>query len=364
MANTPGSTVPTGTSDATETAAVALLQRLLASQPSKRQLPLIEKIVHPEDFSVWRDKLLRVLQRHNLDRYVLTDVPQPENYIERQQWLEDRADVEDYLQATRASDLNPKSTFDKLTQYFEEDTLDSQGSMMHELATIRRATFASMDAFQERVSYLRDRLQPEGTPFRLPDEGYMLMTLRGISHEYPDLHHRCMASLENKTLTWTALMREFQRIATTENARPALTTVQIDRKDDRSSANTITTNTSKRKTPYRGTCGICKKSIYRDHKHYKRCDSHILKSVDDCWWCDPEKAPDTWQNKEAARLKKAERQRSTTAPLYQQSGVANAPTSKSPNPAKTDYPKSVLYTTSLLRLPTDMPSFQEGSQRK
>ena len=89
MANTPPSTVLTGTLGATDSVMVALFQQFLqnqtqstAAQASKRQLPVIEKIKRQEDFPVWRDKLVRVLKRHNLDKYVLTDVPQPESYIE------------------------------------------------------------------------------------------------------------------------------------------------------------------------------------------------------------------------------------------------------------------------------------------
>ncbi|KAL2192535.1 hypothetical protein P885DRAFT_27796 [Corynascus similis CBS 632.67] len=376
--------MPTGTLGPTEETVTTVVQQVLAAQAGKRQLPFIEKIRDREDFPTWRNRLIRALKRQKLDKYILTDVPRPEDPIEEQQWLEERADVDDYIQAAvgdlkvwkrleglgwDAFDIDPKKTFDKLTQYFEDDTLNSQSKMMREFSNIRRDMFASMDAFQERINYLKNRLQANGSLFKLPDEAYILLTLDGIAHEYPDLHHRCIISLENKTLTWSILMRELQRIATSESANPALTTVQIDGKDDRTKANnnsTTPTNTGNKKAPYRGTCSICKKTISQKQKHCKGCDSHILKSVDECWWCDPEKAPDMWKHKEAARLKKAERQRSTTAPLYQQSGVANASTSKSPaeNTANSDNSKSVLFTTSLLRLPTNMPSFQKGPQRK
>ncbi|KAK4242950.1 hypothetical protein C7999DRAFT_36734, partial [Corynascus novoguineensis] len=371
MANTPASTMPTGTLGPTESTVMAIVQQVLAAQAGKRQLPLIEKIKDQEDFPAWRDRLLCILERHGLDKYVLTDVPRPESPAELKQWLDDRADVDAYLQAVvgdtkvwtalrgmgwKARDIDPKKTFDKLTQYFEGGLDDIPVNLMMEFATTRRDKFASMEAFQSRINYLKDRLQTDKSPYNLPDIGYIWFALKGIAHEYPDLYNRCVADIKNGTLTWGNLMEEFQRISVTEKTNPALTTVQINKKDDKTTT-TGNTNAGNRKTPYRGTCGICKKTLFQKQKHCKGCDSHISKGVDECWWCDPEKAPDTWHNKEVARLKKAERQRSTTAPLHQQSGVANASTSKPPmeNPTKPSNPKSVLFTTSLLGLPTDMP---------
>ncbi|KAK4133869.1 hypothetical protein BT67DRAFT_348454, partial [Trichocladium antarcticum] len=70
--------------------------------------------------------------RYDLDRYILTDVPEPDDAAAKQTWREDRRDVDDYLLATVSDDkiwemleclgwdatkIDPKKTFDKLTQY-------------------------------------------------------------------------------------------------------------------------------------------------------------------------------------------------------------------------------------------------------
>lgn len=231
------------------------LQNYVQLNGGKRQLPPIYPLETEEDFPMWRDRLLNVLERHGLDEYVLTDVPRPESLIERRQWLEDRADVDDYLRAAvtdpkiwnsledlgwKATNINPKSTFDMLTQYFDDSSPDGQVTMFQELVNIRRGTFASMEAFQRRVNYLKRRLQSEESPFKMPDGGYMLLILKAIAHEYPDLYYRCMNAYENKTLTWSNLMLEFHRIATAESKKPALTTFRISRED----GSTITTNTT------------------------------------------------------------------------------------------------------------------------
>ncbi|KAK4251291.1 hypothetical protein C7999DRAFT_28021 [Corynascus novoguineensis] len=269
MANTPTSTVPTeDTLGTTNNDIIALFQQFLQNYAQlnggKRQLPPIYPLETQEDFPMWRSRLLSVLERHGLDEYILTDVPRPESPIERRQWLEDRADVDDYLRAAvidpnvwnsleelgwKATNINPKSTFDMLTHYFEDNTLDGQFTLLQELTTIRRGTFASMDAFRRRVNYLKIRLQSEESVFKMPDGGFMLLTLRGIAHEYPDLYYQCINAYENKTLTWSTLMLEFHRIATAESKKPALTTIRIDRENGSTinTNHTTATDTSSRK---------------------------------------------------------------------------------------------------------------------
>ncbi|KAK4119006.1 hypothetical protein N657DRAFT_545248, partial [Parathielavia appendiculata] len=70
--------------------------------------------------------------RYDLNKYILADVPQPEDPTELKEWLDDRGDADDYLQAVvgglkvwryvqgmgwKDRDLNQKKTIDKLTQY-------------------------------------------------------------------------------------------------------------------------------------------------------------------------------------------------------------------------------------------------------
>ncbi|KAL2195763.1 hypothetical protein P885DRAFT_39882 [Corynascus similis CBS 632.67] len=250
--------MPTGTLGPTESTIMAIVQQVLTAQAGKRQLPLIEKIKDQEDFPVWQEKLLCVLERYGLDKYILTDVPQPESPAELKQWLDDRADVDAYIQAVvgdnkvwtslrrlgwKARDIDPKKTFDKLTQCLEGGVDDTPVNLMIEFANTRRDKFASMEAFQSRVNYLKDQLQTDELPYKLPDTGYIWLALKGIAHEYPDLYNRCVGAIQNRTLTWGKLMEEFQRISVTEKANPVLTTVQINKKDDK------TTTSSTRRPP-------------------------------------------------------------------------------------------------------------------
>ncbi|KAK4243033.1 hypothetical protein C7999DRAFT_45058 [Corynascus novoguineensis] len=168
MANTPTSTLPTGMLGPTESTIMAIVQQVLAAQAGK----------HQEDFPAWRDRLLCVLGRYGLDKYVLADVLQPENPMEVKQWLDDRADIEAYFQA-KARDLDPKKTFDKLTRYFENGLADGPS----------------------RVNYIKDRLQTDESLYNLPDGGYAWLVVKGIAYEYPDVYNRYAMALQNKTLT-------------------------------------------------------------------------------------------------------------------------------------------------------------------
>ena len=350
--------------------------------PAKRQLPLIEKIKKQEDFPVWRDKLIRVLQRHGLDRYILTEIPRPgDNGVELKQWLDDRADVDDYLQAVvgdikvwnnlrgmgwKATDLDPKKTFDYLVQYFEGGSVDGSVLLLQEFATIHREAFSSMEAYQSRVNYLRERLQVDGSAFKMPDDGYTWLALRGVLREYPDLYNRCVLSIQSKGLTWAALMAEFQRVAVTENAQPALFKIDKSKAEDKDS---LQRNNNNRPDGPVKTCMTCNSTTPEDYVHCDKCAHHRKYNTEVCWWCEPDKAPAGWRNKKRAKQYLKARQSSsttaattttintaTTAPLHQQSGVSN------PSTSKPDKPKSVLFSTNLTNLPAS--DFSKGPWRR
>lgn len=44
-----------------------------------RRIPMIDKLTKQEEFPVWRDKLMRALRRQDLDKYITTTVPEPDD---------------------------------------------------------------------------------------------------------------------------------------------------------------------------------------------------------------------------------------------------------------------------------------------
>lgn len=367
--------------------------------PTKRELPSLSKIAREEDFPVWRRTLTYNLNQSNLTKYITSDVPQPapEQPQELRTWEEERKTVDNYLRAhigdskilRKLEDMgwdpeviNPKSTFDFLVKYFEGTSSDSFAMLNKEFSNIDRVKFASMDAFQSRVSYLRHRLKATGSPWaQLGDSAYQWMVLKGIQDANTDLYNRAVIGMENNTLTWNSLMEELQKIAVAEKTQAAFAQIKIDGNPTKKSKdnntpkdnnNGKTGGNNKQKVPFsekeKKPCETCKQMISTDYQHCPGgCGNHIPKKVssDDCFWCHPEKAYEGWSSKTLALQKKLERQKSsTTGPLHQQSGLQNPSTSQPPAPKSAL--KNVMFQTSLanLLLPEVVASsFQEGPRR-
>jgi hypothetical protein len=361
------SSVPSGSGTPNDNAMIALFQQFLqnqaqlfAAQANKRQLPLVDKLKRQEQWPTWRDKLIHMFRRHDLERYILTAVPEPEDPVAQARWKEDRADVDYYLQMVvddkhlsliqgmgwKPSDGDPKKTWDFLVECFEGGTADGLLVLHREFVNIRREAFASMEAYQTRVNFLKSRLETTGSPFALPEAGYTWMALSGIDRTYQDLYNRSVIALNDNKLSWGDLMREFARIASNEKAQPALITVSVDNNDKKK-------DHDKQKGPK--PCSICQRKLLANSRHCNGCDNHVNKNSKTCWWCEPDKATDDWPHKAKAMQLKAERQQSTTGPLRQQSGVANPATTTTSSNATL---KKVLFTTSLANLPASEWSFQ------
>lgn len=382
---------------------LAALRELMAEQRAqnsiKRVIPSIKKISKEEDFPVWRQNLIYTLNQFNLARYIQQDVPQPpdDQPAALKVWQDDRIDVDNYLRAHigdnkierhlesmgwDATVANPKSTYDFLTKYFEGASADTYALLNEEFSTITRTKYASMEAFQSRVGYLRNRLKSPGSPWSgTRDAAFLWMALRGIRTAYADLYARAVANIEKNELTWNGLMEEFQKVTVSEKTQAALSQVKIDtkKKEGGGSGDAGKVNNSgktkgsnnhksnaKEKDEDRVPCPTCDQLITAGWKHCGGCGHHHPPHCKTCFWCNPEKAPDSWPNKSLAIIKKAERQlASTTGPLHQQSGLQNPSTSQAPEAAKPAL-KKVMFQTNLANLFVDeaeQSSFQEGPRR-
>ena len=114
--------------------------------------------------------VIRALNRFDLAKYILSDILEPVDPAEAKQWRLDRADVEEYLYAVvpghktwsnleglgwNVEDMDPKKTWDRLAQYFEKGSATSNFDMFNELTTIRCDSFDKVEAYQQRLNYLR-----------------------------------------------------------------------------------------------------------------------------------------------------------------------------------------------------------------
>jgi len=354
-----------------------------ATAMARRSIPLVEKLTRQEDFPVWRNRVINALGRYDLDRYITKTVPEPEDDSTKAQWRIDRADVNDYLQATVPShtvwsvltgmgwdstNKDPKITFDLLSQYFEKGSATADYDMLRELVNIRRASFDKMEMFQLRINYLRQRLAT--SPLKQQEEAYLWCALQGIEKEYTDLYNRSVVKMQAGTLTWGDLMAEFRQLAVTEASQPAMATVKAN------NTNTITNNKKDQAAGYRGTdavaCATCGRNVKKDQiYHCRDCGWHTKTPT--CYRCHPDRMPDSWPYKEQWIKKKAEREAaatataSTTGPLHQQSGLAN-PNNTTDREKKTtsgsgSNKRVVFQTTNMALAAVDLLDFQGGPQR-
>ena len=78
---------------------IRIIKAQIQLATSQRRIQAIDKLTKREDFPIWRDDIIRVLKRLNLDDYILKDVAEPEGEAEKEKWNNDRADVEVYIRA-------------------------------------------------------------------------------------------------------------------------------------------------------------------------------------------------------------------------------------------------------------------------
>jgi hypothetical protein len=265
---------------------------------------------------------------------------------------------------------NPYDTFKKLAQYFEKGAADTHVKLLQEFAAIRRSSYDKMAAFQLRINFLRERLN--STEFRMTDKAYLWLVIKGIEEEYPDLYGRMVSGLDAGTVSWNSLMAELQQLAVTEEAQPSMASLKMSTKD-KDKNNRAKDGRSRGNDEDMVKCRDCDQKCHHDAKLCKACGRHY--KGDTCWWCEPEKAPDSWFYKKKA-LKRKKEAKSTTAPLHQQSGVSN-PTDVTVEPQKkaNTKPANVFFTTNnyddddegstaLVNLPIIQAGFCTGPQRQ
>ena len=391
-----------------DAAFAAAFKQFMVAAKGGRVIKPIPRLRKQEEFPAWKIELIRVLKREDLDKYIFNDVAEPEDAIAKKQWRADRSDIEDFIKSMvpelnvwtviggfgwDPTAMNPKDTFEKLCQYCEKGATDSSVKILQEFATIRAAKFDKMSSFQVRINYLRQQI--DTTVFKMCDDAYLWLAIKGIQFEYPDLYNRSVTTITNKTLTWASVMAELQQLAVSQNSQPAMSSIT---KIDKPFPKSVTwsdnvdklTNQGGSRWPRRSdgnttprsdnedkaTCGICNKILWQGSKHCKVCGSHH--KGDTCWWCQPELAPDYWPKKNEAMLKKTT---STTGPLHQQTGNSH-PTV----PAR--HPRSIIkentkpanlffqtnydsddeddhsgYKAAMSSIPIRQPDFRQGPQR-
>jgi hypothetical protein len=86
-----------------------------------------------------------------------------------------------------------------------------------------------MAAFQLWVNFLRERLN--ATKFKMTGKAYILLVVKGIQEEYPDLYGRMVSGIDAGTVTWASLMAQLQQLAVTEEGQPSMASTKASTKE-------------------------------------------------------------------------------------------------------------------------------------
>ncbi|KAH6634500.1 hypothetical protein B0J18DRAFT_21739 [Chaetomium sp. MPI-SDFR-AT-0129] len=211
-------------------AVFCLWLKFQAPQKSQaRRISEIAKLTDFQHFPGWHDRVIHVLRRLDLDKYILRDVPEPSEPTERAQWQTERADIDDYLQNmipdyTLWMNLkgmgwdihaqNPKRTFDLLIKYFckrSDDDDNDENKLLMELWECAGEGYDETAQYITHLNYLRHRHAVMG--YKIEERQYLGPFARASAETWGHPHEIGLPKLGDPRLTWEAIMQRLQQIA-------------------------------------------------------------------------------------------------------------------------------------------------------
>ncbi|KAK3342174.1 hypothetical protein B0T25DRAFT_464671, partial [Lasiosphaeria hispida] len=216
-------------------------------------------------------------------------------------------------------EMDPKVTYDKVMEAIGGITQGGMIILIKELNTLQRDNFKTLHDLINRIEFLRSQLNQLGCPYK--DKQIMAIHLIALQSSYPKNYDYWMRTLEADNLSLQGLIKELIRMANEEETNPVLTQIEVQQRKAKKED-----DKSKPKNSKRVKCNKCDAKIGKTYTHCK-CGKHYPKDRT-CYWCEPEKAPDSWQNKAKARELKAKSTSGTTAlVVHNSSGTTNPSTS-------------------------------------
>jgi hypothetical protein len=121
-----------------------------------------------------------------------------------------------------------------------------------------------------------------------------------VKHSYPVDAKLWAADLNKGLLTTKKFLSSLSTLANTEKTYSNMVVAKVETKNVKTeNGGEGRSNNGWDLVP----CDKCTKKIVRGWKHFP-CGHHRAPDTPDCWWCDPEKAPDGWRNKKKAMEEK------------------------------------------------------------
>lgn len=240
----------------------------VAKQRTFQALPALNG---ESDLAGWEFQLTQSLMYHGLEKYIKGNVPAPVVESAYNQWRIDNLDVQNLMMASikkpeirqRVLNLGWKSEgvgayalYQKIIQALQRGTFDIAGVLLEEYFTLKRANFASFQAYFTRLEVLHRRL--DTMDVSIGEKAHLWAALNGVKTSYPDLYDRLARKMEEDTLTWSILCQEYSAKAVTEETTPAHSKIIVDKTNGGGNGKAPATSSSTQDQPMK-TCDTCSK---------------------------------------------------------------------------------------------------------
>jgi len=131
---------------------------------------LDEKLEGAENFRAWRFRVMLILREHDLDKFVVEEVPEPEDEEARSEFMKDQiramriiADsIKDHLIPQVSSLETPKKMFDALTRMFEGRNINKKMTLKQQLKNVKMQSSESMHSHFSKASQIKEQMEAIG----------------------------------------------------------------------------------------------------------------------------------------------------------------------------------------------------------
>ena len=227
---------------------------------------------------------------------------------------------------------DPFTTYKLVKQCITRTTSESVIDFFQEYVTLNRKNFDSLPNYLRRLQMLKKRLtdMKEGLPES--HKSHLWILLGGLRDTYPNEYRFWLRDMDDGKLKWDTMMQQLGAMANKEANHKSLVNIPKNNNNTTSNSNNSTSG-NKSNNNKRGPvvqCSDCTDKHPEGWKHHSPCGKHVP-DTKYCFWCDPNRAPDTWRHKKAA-LERLESRRGSTP-----TGVLN------PNSSGILHPSNLLF---------------------
>src|SRR5580700_2974952 len=272
-------------------------------------LPKLPQLIGEENLEEWKAAINHYFKWHRIRQYLTTDVPQPpiadanavgaweqarlKGIITIHSTLTNKT-IRNKLRNAGWNPLeeeNPKTIYDLVLRVIPSTSEEAVMSLYLELSKIDRAKYDSLSSFQDRVTYLKGRLETLKCP--ISERGCVILVVGALKNTYPDWYNFLYYDFEKGDLTWTKLMEDISKRAnqelsdmtllTTRSTKPSNTNQQQSNTSQQQPNKPTQDNNKADNTPKKKIhCSDCGYRHFPDFKWCEQCKQH----ESDKWiWC-------------------------------------------------------------------------------